>query len=674
MPQTTTTLAFERYKAQEAAGGRRVVLDEFVFANIPGLDAGRLPEPTEGLPDEQYIVHRQSVDRGGMVNDNTVVYTVTLPSTAGNFTFNWMALINHESATPAVITYLYPQQKIKNADGVQGNVLTYSEYMRYTGASSLTGIVTPASTWQIDFTARLHGMDEATRAVTLDIYGPALFLGDAFKVTATATPGRAVLASGAAYLRGLRTELDGVAVLTFETGKEQTVYLDSALTGSLTGENRATFTLISHETADYTDSLGFRHYVEPIARIAADGVITDLRKTGRTVSERLDGDFLTRDGNLSEIADKGAKAQAKTRGNIGLGNSATRDVGTTVNTVAAGNDARIIAAKKAIDDTQTGLSAQPVTLIKSVDDLSSLPSGAHRFARNNTGVTVLPTANLCYIDVLARHETANGTCIQVVDSATGDTWICLHSADPADKSLTWIQLNQTVKSLGLTATVNRAKNAVQKTGDTMTGNLILSSDERMHFIIQNADGSARTYFYKDKGGDGVRLNNGVDGGGDFVFGKNGEFYSPSNLHAGTAAFGNNGDVYGAAWGNAWLTSWLSSAFASRDNNINARATIDWVNQYFANKSTAGLGQNGWFKDASTGLIIQWGTTGGASATYTVNLPVPFPRAGLWALGWVAGALYYGSDDWSNSAGLINNSQISVTVDHGWSTAWLAIGY
>ncbi|EHA9324858.1 hypothetical protein ABQ38_001173 [Salmonella enterica subsp. enterica serovar Sandiego] len=140
--------------------------------------------------------------------------------------------------------------------------------------------------------------------------------------------------------------------------------------------------------------------------------------------------------------------------------------------------------------------------------------------------------------------------------------------------------HKAIFNVGLTEAVNRALNAVQKTGDTMTGNLSLKNDARMHFVIVNEDGSARMWLYKDKGGDGIRLNNGVDGGGDFVFGKNGEFHSPSNLHAGTAVFGGNGDVYGAAWGNIWLTTWLSSAFASRDNNINVRATFDWVNQNF----------------------------------------------------------------------------------------------
>ncbi|ECQ7759180.1 hypothetical protein F0Y90_16170 [Salmonella enterica] len=221
-----------------------------------------------------------------------------------------------------------------------------------------------------------------------------------------------------------------------------------------------------------------------------------------------------------------------------------------------------------------------------------------------------------------------------------------------------------VQNLGLTEAVNRALNAVQKNGDTMTGNLFLKNDRRMHFAIANADGNVRMWLYKDKGGDGVRINNGYDGGGEFVFNKNSEFYSPSHLHAGAAIFGNNGDVYGSAWGNIWLTSWLNNQFAARDNNINARAP----------RNTASLATNGWFRDASTGLIVQWGTQHGRTGGHTVNLPLPFPNAGLWSMGWVAASLGYGQDDFSNSAGLINNSQIQVTIDHDTGTSWIAIGY
>ncbi|MGF2651892.1 tail fiber protein [Serratia marcescens] len=279
---------------------------------------------------------------------------------------------------------------------------------------------------------------------------------------------------------------------------------------------------------------------------------------------------LAKDRNLADLTNVQVARQS-----LQLGNSATRNVGTTSGTVAAGDDSRFLA----IERTQTGLPSQGVMWISSADDLSNLPSGARRFARNNTGVTVLPSADYFFLEVLAKRDVANGSCI-LATSNTGNVWIGLRYAVPANAAFTWTQLNQNVQNLGLTEAVNRALNAVQKTGDTMTGNLFLKNDARMHFAIANADGNARMWLYKDKGGDGVRLNNGIDGGTDFVFGKNNEFYSPSNIHAGGAILAYNGDVYGSVWGNVWLAAWLNNQFAARDNNINTRATWDWVNQNF----------------------------------------------------------------------------------------------
>ncbi|EBP4180162.1 hypothetical protein BB12_03815 [Salmonella enterica subsp. diarizonae] len=71
-----------------------------------------------------------------------------------------------------------------------------------------------------------------------------------------------------------------------------------------------------------------------------------------------------------------------------------------------------------------------------------------------------------------------------------------------------------------------------RTGDEMTGNLTLRSDDRMHFMIANADGSARAYIYKDKDDTGIHINNGVDGAGDFVLGKDSVLYVPLAVRAG----------------------------------------------------------------------------------------------------------------------------------------------
>ena len=76
MSQTAITLAFEHWKAQQGATGEPVMLDEFVFASVPGLDPDAPIDRGEMLPPESQIVHRQAVSRNGVVNDNAVVHSV----------------------------------------------------------------------------------------------------------------------------------------------------------------------------------------------------------------------------------------------------------------------------------------------------------------------------------------------------------------------------------------------------------------------------------------------------------------------------------------------------------------------------------------------------------------------------------------------------------------------
>lgn len=561
--------------------------------------------------------------------------------------------------------------------------------MEYAGASAATGITTPVSTWQIDFTARLHGMDEATRKAALDIYGPGLFFDDAFKLTAKST-GQATFAPGIAYLRGLRVEMETTGTLTFATGKAQTVYLDAALTGTLTGENKAMFTLTSQKSADYIDDLGFAHYVEPVATISASGEITDIRKTRKPLNDRLDGEYLTRDGNLKEIADKGEQAQSDAREHMGLGNSATRNTGTTQGTVAAGDDSRITGAMQK-DQNGADIPNKPLFI-------------------ENLGLkeTLNPTKRVSIGRLGDGVFDGSTPCINIGDSDSG----FVGSAD----GVIDIYCNNAkvgyIDNNGLHMLVGIATN----------GNVVLQNDAREHIIIQNADGTPRMFIFKDKDGDGVHINNGNDGGGDFIFGKDGSFYAPA-VRAGfgrkLAVTSNNNSALSAGfnlWGdgnrptvieldddqgwhlysqrnpdgsilftvNGDITAsralHVGDATVATDGNTfgtrwnpNGAWLWDTIVDTFSRKNTASLETNGWFKDASTGLIIQWGITGGNLNKAVVNLPIPFPNAGLWSLGWVSGTLDMGNDDWSNSASLLNNSQLTVTTDHWWSTAWIAIG-
>lgn len=315
MSQTVITLAFERWKAQQAINNSAVVLDEFVLANVPNLDIDSPIDRAEQLPEAKYIVHRQAVSAAGLVNENSVVYSVTMGADVGDFEFNWVGLINKATGTLAMIVHAPLQSKIKNAVGKQGNVLTRSFLMEYNGAASETQITTPAETWQIDFTARLAGMDERQRLENVDIYGAAAFFGDGFLVTRQVS--QYSITQGIGYVGGLRCKLSTTQNITVTT-KPVKVWADVCWKGTLTSvwaeELKIT---VANTLANYVQD-GVQHYVFAVASIDANGVITDLRPKGTLDGQQGNKDFLRIDKSLSEIAAKGEAAQKKAIANLGL--------------------------------------------------------------------------------------------------------------------------------------------------------------------------------------------------------------------------------------------------------------------------------------------------------------------------------------------------------------------
>ncbi|EJJ4361728.1 phage tail protein, partial [Salmonella enterica] len=508
MTQTVITSAFNRLRAQEAAGGRRIILDRFIFANIPGLDTTIAPSPDTQIPEDSLIVHHQATDMAGMVNEDTVTWSVTLPSGVGDFSFNWIGLINSESGTLAMVSVMETQHKVRTTNGIQGNVLTYSETMKFDNAAAQMAITTPVSTWQVDVSARLHGMDETTRRMALDIYGPAVFMDDAFRLTAQGV-GQATIAPGLAYIRGLRLYLDTPATLTFSAGMAQTISLDAVQTGSANGEQSVTFTLINQDTADYTDALGRRHYVTPLARVSTDGTLTDLRTVFRPVSQQLNGDFLRRDKNLHDLPDVQEARRA-----LELGDSATLSVGTTQGTVAAGNDSRITGA---MQKDQNGA------------DIPDKPLFVKNIGLNET---LNPTKRVSIGSIGNGVFDGSTPCINIGDSDSG--------------------------------------------------------------FIGSADGVIDIYCNNARVGY-------IDNSGLHILE---DIFATGSLHAGNATYATDGNIYGSVWG-GWLR--------------------DWLNSNKADKNTASLATNGWFKDASTGLIIQWGIAAGNLNRSVVNLPIPFPN-------------------------------------------------
>ncbi|MEG7482506.1 phage tail protein [Citrobacter freundii] len=288
MSQTAITLAFEHWKAQQGATGEPVLLDEFVFANVPGLNPDIPVDRSEALPPVEQIVHRQPVTRTGVVNENGVVYSAVLGADVGDFSFNWIGLLNKASGTLAMIVHAPLQQKLKTAEGQQGNVLTRSFLMEYNGAQTETGITTPAETWQIDFTARMAGMDERQRLENVDIYGAAAFFGDGWLVGKTGN--QFFVTKGTGYVAGLRTSLAANQNITVTT-KPVKVWLDVCWTGSLTSVwNTQCKITVAENLADYVQN-GVQHYVFAVASIDVNGNITDLRPKG-TLNEQQASDAL----------------------------------------------------------------------------------------------------------------------------------------------------------------------------------------------------------------------------------------------------------------------------------------------------------------------------------------------------------------------------------------------
>ncbi|EDQ5930008.1 hypothetical protein XY32_003185 [Salmonella enterica subsp. enterica] len=153
-------------------------------------------------------------------------------------------------------------------------------------------------------------------------------------------------------------------------------------------------------------------------------------------------------------------------------------------------------------------------------------------------------------------------------------------------------------NVGLTEAVNRALNAVQKNGDTMSAPLINTHPDAFRLKQSN-----RSFFWRF---DGSTLNllrtalNDPNGGWDaarplYVNADSGQvFLGPDTVVNGTlyvsgARIATDGNIWGTRWktGGAWLWDTIIEQLVARDNNINIRATWDWVNQNFVNDITLG---------------------------------------------------------------------------------------
>ena len=268
------TPQFEHYVAEQTIARGTVQFDEFIFANIPGLNENNLAQHLT-MPTAAQIVHRQVVSQSGVINENAVVYSVTIGTEVGDFDFNFIGLINRSKNLLAVAVQTDTVKKIRNKNAVQGNSITRNILLEFSGAKALTGINVNANTWQIDFTVRLHGLDEKIRLTNRDLYGRAVFFDDSFLVKRK-TGNQFTIQPGVAYVEGVRMDLTALYNLT-ANNLPCSVYADVVHHCTVTGEYQTEIKYLTQSKADYVDTANRQHYVQILADIDSQGNVTDRR-------------------------------------------------------------------------------------------------------------------------------------------------------------------------------------------------------------------------------------------------------------------------------------------------------------------------------------------------------------------------------------------------------------
>lgn len=275
MSQTTIPLEFERYLQSQIGAGNAPDMNEMIFAYIPGLDPSQTINRENGLPDSSLWVHQQDIDQVGKLGDNALAYSVVIPGTVAEFTFNAMYLRDKNMPNSCGMVVHKAEETKEN-----GMASTKSLVQAYDGAAQIAGITVDASTWQIDYQARLKGIEEDHRLACLDNYGHTAYV-DGFDVTQQADPNKYKVTPGVVYVGGLRGVLTGEVLQTIAT-KPNGLYVDVVRQGTALSvwENKVTIAVSETELTDYVDGNQQQHYVAKLAGINTDGSVTDWRVKG----------------------------------------------------------------------------------------------------------------------------------------------------------------------------------------------------------------------------------------------------------------------------------------------------------------------------------------------------------------------------------------------------------
>ena len=255
----TTTQAAATQKAQKQANNQAWIINKFVLANIPGLDPTQTPPDTETIPSQADIVHEEPVFQEGYVNPNLVVYSLFLDATIGNFTFNWIGLVDEDDEL-IMVEYVNPRTKTKTENGIIGDNLTHNMFLAFTNAQAITDIQVEAQSWQLQFDNQLRVMDERERLENFRKYGDLTTYGGGLTIIHNDTNQEVTISSGVCYAKGLPIS-QPQAVVIASAPASGIVYLDAYF--ELMNDSR----IVIHEfridgnSTDYVDPQGRQRYV-----------------------------------------------------------------------------------------------------------------------------------------------------------------------------------------------------------------------------------------------------------------------------------------------------------------------------------------------------------------------------------------------------------------------------
>jgi peptidoglycan/xylan/chitin deacetylase (PgdA/CDA1 family) len=304
MSQVVTN-AGEALFAQKAQANEQLDIDTFIFAYVPGQDSQAPVDRSEGLPPTAQQVHTQTVQQVGRINNNTVVYSTVLNSLTGPFEFNWVGLYSSVNNTLVAISHVKSVNKTITELGNAGNTLNRNFAIEYSGISDITGITVAPETWQLDFSARLAGMDALTQNLAMDMNGRNWFIDDGFKVEPTANDKFRVIA-GVGYVHGMRIELAQDYVFDVQSYSKN-VYVDVWFEGDASSKWETKYNIVVSYQAknNYIDEQGQLHILLKIAVVASIKNVDDFRVKKDVASKEFVSSKLVDTPSISFIFDDG---------------------------------------------------------------------------------------------------------------------------------------------------------------------------------------------------------------------------------------------------------------------------------------------------------------------------------------------------------------------------------